>query len=243
MAGCVEEHKGSMTVGSAEWNVGELKESVGCLHTVVLDLDETLVHSVVAGNVDVEREVGEAKNGGISLWVEMDGVCVGFEVLVRPGAVALVESLLDLGLEVFIFTASRREYAWAVVQALLPGWPSGRLLSREWCIRGAVRGKRVYVKDMRMFDASLRGVLLVDDKWESYLLTPENGVRVRGWRGESGDKELLGRVLPIIEWCSAWRCDVREVLRGLDGSVGVGGDRGVDVGAERSGAERSGAGV
>jgi TFIIF-interacting CTD phosphatase-like protein len=139
-------------------------------------------------------------------------------------------------LEVFIFTASRREYARAVVQKFLPGWPEERLLSREWCIRGMLRGRRVYVKDVRMFDESLRGVLLVDDRYESYVLTPENGVRVKGWRGESEDRELLDRILPIVEWCRVVKEDVREVLRGLGvGDVGdVGGAGGAD-GADGAG--------
>jgi Dullard-like phosphatase family protein len=165
---------------------------------LILDLDETLVHS------------SPDPSSLFDFIVNVEFRSKHFEIYVskRPGVDSFLAQLLD-EFEVFIFSASISEYSHAVVDTLLPGFPRNRVLSRGHCrfYNGT------YVKDLAVFNSDLRNIIIVDNSKKSYCMQPENGVLVGTWTGDEKDRELLSKTLPLLRKCS--RCDdVRSVIRG-----------------------------
>jgi Dullard-like phosphatase family protein len=165
---------------------------------LILDLDETLVHS------------SPDPSPLFDFIVNVEFRSKHFEIYVskRPDVDSFLAQLLD-EFEVFIFSASISEYSHAVVDTLLPGFPRDRVLSRGHCrfYNGT------YVKDLAVFNSDLRNIIIVDNSEQSYCMQPENGVLVGTWTGDEKDRELLSKTLPLLRKCS--RCDdVRSVIRG-----------------------------
>ena len=48
-----------------------------------------------------------------------------------------------------------------------------------------------FVKDISHLNRDAKKVILLDINPDSYSLQPENGISLKPWRGESGDKELI----------------------------------------------------
>jgi RNA polymerase II subunit A small phosphatase-like protein len=79
------------------------------MKTLILDLDETLVHSSFKPH--------SVKEADIILPVELDGNMCTVYVLLRPGAIEFCEKMSEI-YEVVIFTASLSKYADPLVKLL-----------------------------------------------------------------------------------------------------------------------------
>ena len=90
--------------------------------TLVLDLDETLVHS----------SFKPPEQPDIVLPVEIEGKICYVYVLVRPGAVQFIEELSEY-YELVIYTASLSKYAEPLMKILDTGEWCSTLLFREHC--------------------------------------------------------------------------------------------------------------
>lgn len=150
--------------------------------TLVLDLDETLVHSSF-------RPV----KAPIVLEVEIDGAFHKVYVLKRPGCDEFLSHVLKL-YEVVIYTASMAKYADPLVDILDPKKETLRLF-RESCSRVSGGG---YVKDLSLLGRDLRKVSIVDNSPTCYSLQPHNAIPIKTWRGDPDDTELLD-LIPILE--------------------------------------------
>ena len=115
--------------------------------TLVLDLDETLVHaSFIPGTA-----------ADLAFSLDIDGRNYQISVLFRPGAQAFLLSVSRL-YEVVIFTASLSVYAEQVIDALdVKGVVSARLF-RDSC----TYQDGAYVKDLNLLGRDLRRVVIVD---------------------------------------------------------------------------------
>lgn len=89
---------------------------------MILDLDETLVHS----------SFKPPENPDIVLPVEIDGSINHVYVLVRPGTLEFLEVLSNY-YELVIFTASMQKYAEPLMQILDQGNWCSHLLFRDHC--------------------------------------------------------------------------------------------------------------
>jgi import inner membrane translocase subunit TIM50 len=47
-----------------------------------------------------------------------------------------------------------------------------------------------YVKDISQLNRDPKKVIMVDVNPEAYSLQPENGLHLKPWKGEAGDREL-----------------------------------------------------
>lgn len=152
--------------------------------TLVLDLDETLVHC------RAER-----------LPTPRHSFCVHFEetdtrgwMYVRPFARLFLEIVSRL-FEVVVFTASSQSYADQVLDTLDPDGRrfSARLYRQhctEWC--GG------FLKDMRRLGREIDRVVLVDNSPMSLVLCPDNGILCSSWTADEAiDRELLDLLLVL----------------------------------------------
>ncbi|XP_036885010.1 carboxy-terminal domain RNA polymerase II polypeptide A small phosphatase 1 isoform X2 [Sturnira hondurensis] len=163
---------------------------------VVIDLDETLVHS----------SFKPVNNADFIIPVEIDGVVHQVYVLKRPYVDEFLQRMGEL-FECVLFTASLAKYADPVAD-LLDKWGAFRArLFRESCVFH--RGN--YVKDLSRLGRDLRRVLILDNSPASYVFHPDNAVPVASWFDNMNDTELHD-LLPFFEQLSRVD-DVYTVLR------------------------------
>uniref|UniRef100_A0A8B9H7J4 protein-serine/threonine phosphatase n=1 Tax=Astyanax mexicanus TaxID=7994 RepID=A0A8B9H7J4_ASTMX len=128
---------------------------------VVIDLDETLVHS----------SFKPISNADFIVPVEIDGTVHQVYVLKRPHVDEFLQKMGEL-FECVLFTASLAKYADPVAD-LLDQWGVFRArLFRESCVFH--RGN--YVKDLSRLGRQLSKVIIVDNSPASYIFHPENAV-------------------------------------------------------------------
>jgi len=165
--------------------------------TVVLDLDETLVHSKMDPPPD---------RFDFLVRPRIDGEIMNFYVQKRPGVEDLLAALGER-FEVVVFTAGRREYAARVLDRLDRKGVVAHALYRDECKE--IDGK--YVKDLSGLGRDLRRVLIVDDNPNAYGLQPENAIPIVPFTGDLGDREL-GRLMEFLEGCDGVE-DMREAVK------------------------------
>lgn len=150
---------------------------------MVIDLDETLVHS----------SFKPINNADFVVPVEIDGTVHQVYVLKRPFVDEFLQRMGEL-YECVLFTASLAKYADPVAD-LLDRWGVFRSrLFRESCVFH--RGN--YVKDLNKLGRDLQKVIIVDNSPASYIFHPDNAVPVASWFDDMTDSELLD-LIPFFE--------------------------------------------
>jgi Dullard-like phosphatase family protein len=173
-------------------------------YTVVLDLDETLVHvmtSPKAPGADHQAHV-----------VLPDGQRAQVSIFVRPFLAELIKKLKPR-CELAVWTAGRAEYANCVLSTIDPLNEYFDLrLFRDQCYATSA-GQ--YVKDLRILNRSLERSVIVDNSAYSYAFQLENGVPILPFLGEKNDTELLllGEYLSFLTEHSDIRDFNRKHLR------------------------------
>ncbi|KAK7604133.1 hypothetical protein V9T40_004406 [Parthenolecanium corni] len=150
---------------------------------MVIDLDETLVHS----------SFKPINNADFVVPVEIDGTIHQVYVLKRPYVDDFLQRMGEL-YECVLFTASLAKYADPVAD-LLDRWGVFRSrLFRESCVFH--RGN--YVKDLNRLGRDLHKVIIIDNSPASYIFHPDNAVPVQSWFDDMTDSELLD-LIPFFE--------------------------------------------
>jgi len=143
--------------------------------TLVLDLDETLLHCSLKPDFPYQKE----------LQVSIEGHTGKVYCGRRPSLQAFLEAMAPL-FELIAFTASATEYANAVLDWADPHHLIKLRLSRPHCT--VVEG--VLVKDLRVLGRNLNEVVILENSVYAFGLQLENGVPVRSWQGAAEDCEL-----------------------------------------------------
>ncbi|XP_069555020.1 carboxy-terminal domain RNA polymerase II polypeptide A small phosphatase 1 isoform X2 [Brachyistius frenatus] len=163
---------------------------------VVIDLDETLVHS----------SFKPVNNADFIIPVEIDGTVHQVYVLKRPHVDEFLKRMGEL-FECVLFTASLSKYA-DPVSDLLDKWGAFRSrLFRESC----VFHKGNYVKDLSRLGRDLNKVIIIDNSPASYVFHPDNAVPVASWFDDMSDTELLD-LIPFFERLSRVD-DIYDILK------------------------------
>ncbi|XP_072455285.1 CTD small phosphatase-like protein isoform X1 [Notamacropus eugenii] len=171
---------------SAKYLLPDLKVPDYGKKCMVIDLDETLVHS----------SFKPISNADFIVPVEIDGTVHQVYVLKRPHVDEFLQRMGQL-FECVLFTASLAKYADPVAD-LLDRWGVFRArLFRESCVFH--RGN--YVKDLSQLGRELSRVVIVDNSPASYIFHPENAVPVQSWFDDMSDTELLD-LIPFFEGLS-----------------------------------------
>ncbi|EFJ08670.1 hypothetical protein SELMODRAFT_131302 [Selaginella moellendorffii] len=150
--------------------------------TLVLDLDETLVHSSF---VPIPRY-------DFTIRVDIDNKLQTVYVVKRPGVEQFLSAMADK-FEVVLFTASLQKYADPLVDRLDYYSAIRHRLYRESC--------RLYggglVKDLSILGRDLHKVIIVDNSPHSYALQPQNAVPITSFIDNPRDRELL-ELIPYL---------------------------------------------
>jgi len=158
--------------------------------TLVLDLDETLVHCH-------PTKLSGVSPPPLEMWIEVASPPLHAHVYVRPFAQLFLGIVADM-FEVVVFTASATVYADQVLDFLDPNhrWISHRLY-RQHCTE-LCSG---HFKDMRRLGRRMEDVVLVDNSPLAAGLTPESAIVVSSWFGTDYDDTELLDLLHVLEEC------------------------------------------
>ncbi|GAM29155.1 hypothetical protein SAMD00019534_123310, partial [Acytostelium subglobosum LB1] len=151
--------------------------------TLVLDLDETLVHS----------SFKPVPNADFIVPVEIEGQVHQVYVLKRPH---VDQFLMEISqkFEIVVFTASLSKYADPVLDLLDPHHVVHHRLFREACHPH----KGNFVKDLSKIGRDLKSTIIVDNSPMSYLFHPENAIPIESWFDSDTDIQLL-EMLPLLD--------------------------------------------
>jgi len=163
--------------------------------TLVLDLDETLVHS----------SFKPVPNSDFIVPVEIENQVYQVYVLKRPHVDTFMKRMGDL-YEIVVFTASLAKYADPVLDLLDKHKVVDERLFREGC----VNHKGNYVKDLGKLGRDLKRIIIIDNSPASYMFNPENAVPVESWFDDENDRELLDLIPKLEQLAKA--SDVRDEI-------------------------------
>lgn len=171
-------------------------------YTVVLDLDETLVHASLTPqpNSDCQFEV-----------VMPDGTQYAVYVKLRPGLMEFLKRLSE-NYELVLFTASKQVYAEKLISMLDPDKKYIKYrLYRDHCRQVMLN----YVKDLTVMARDLAKTVIVDNSPQAFSFQVENGIPIRSWFGDEDDNELEKVADMIDKLCEESRKSVQEDIRPL----------------------------
>ncbi|XP_065185300.1 carboxy-terminal domain RNA polymerase II polypeptide A small phosphatase 1-like [Sycon ciliatum] len=163
--------------------IGEVRSEDRHKKCVVIDLDETLVHS----------SFNPVPNADFVIPVEIEGVIHQVYVLKRPYVDQFLRRMGEL-FECVLFTASLAKYADPVTDLLDRTGCFRHRLFREAC----VYYKGNYVKDLSRMGREVCNTIIIDNSPASYIFHPDNAVPVGSWFDDPTDTELL-ELIPFFE--------------------------------------------
>lgn len=154
-------------------------------YTLVLDLDETLVHTT-----GTAQEVTD------------------YTVRVRPGAKEFIEEMARW-YELVIFTAGTKDYADYALGFVDPGEKIAHRLYREHVMQKGT----AFVKDISRLGRDLKKVIIIDNIVENFQLQSENGIFIKSWEDDENDTSLI-ELMPVLRRIVELKIpDVRVALR------------------------------
>ena len=165
--------------------------------TLILDIDETLVHSSF---------IPFNRAPDISLNINLNGLNKIVYVLKRPYVDEFLKELSNI-FEIITFTASISQYAGPLLDQLDKFKFVSHRLFRENCLYE----KGVYIKDLKKLGRDLKDMIIVDNNPISYIVNIDNGIPILTWYDNINDDELM-KLVPILKYLGKVN-DVRPVIR------------------------------
>ena len=155
--------------------------------TLILDLDETLVHS---GFHPFNRK------SDFTLNIKVDGKNHTIYVLKRPYVEEFLSEIAPY-YEIIIFTASISEYASPLLDMLDKNKLTSGRLFRQHCLFN----HGLYLKDIKIIQKDLKDVIIIDNNPVSYVMNQHNGLPILTWYDDLNDRELIN-FIPLLKYLS-----------------------------------------
>lgn len=165
--------------------------------TLILDLDETLVHSSFKPFYS---------KPDIHLRIQFKNEYHNVYALKRPYVDNFLYQMSKL-FDIIIFTASIPEYA----NPLLDKLDKSRVIKGRLFRENCTITNGLYVKDLNILGKNLKDVIIVDNNPISYSVNKENGIPIKTWHYDKGDYELE-KLVPFLTYLSGVE-DVRRIIK------------------------------
>ena len=166
--------------------------------TLVLDLDETLVHS------STEKPFPNQKN--IILNLKIKNKPYKIYAILRPYLDFFLKEM-SVYYNLYIFTASLSQYSTALLNIL----DKNRLIIRSFNREHCQYKFGLYFKDLSIFNIDYKNIIIIDNNPVSYALNKSNGIPIQTWIDDPHDKELI-KLIPLLKYLSKVD-DVRIMLK------------------------------
>ncbi|XP_010926743.1 uncharacterized protein [Elaeis guineensis] len=164
--------------------------------TLVLDLDETLVHSTLE----------HCDNADFTFQVFFNMKQHTVYVRRRPHLQLFLERVAQM-FEIVIFTASQSIYAEQLLDMLDP---EKKLISQRIYRESCIFSDGSYTKDLTILGVNLAKVVIIDNSPQVFRLQVNNGIPIKSWFDDPSDHALL-QLLPFLE-SLADADDVRPII-------------------------------
>ncbi|CAJ2661846.1 unnamed protein product [Trifolium pratense] len=164
--------------------------------TLVLDLDETLVHSTLEHCDDADFT--------FNIFFNMKDYTV--YVKQRPFLHTFLERVSEM-FEVVIFTASQSIYAKQLLDILDP---DEKFISRRVYRESCLFSDGNYTKDLTILGVDLAKVVIIDNSPQVFRLQVNNGIPIKSWFDDPLDCALMS-LLPFLDTL-ADADDVRPII-------------------------------
>ena len=153
--------------------------------TLVLDLDETLIHSSMTPfpnrtNIVLQIDIGPEKYTIYSIQ--------------RP----FVEEFLNemsLYFDIILFTASLEQYSKPLLKFIDKNNVIKHVYNREYC----KFYEGYFFKDLSIINKDYKDLIIIDNNPVSYLFNKENGVPIKSWFDDPNDNELM-KLIPFMKY-------------------------------------------
>lgn len=173
----------------------QISEELHCKKILVLDLDETLVHTF-------EKD---APADAIKVLIKLFNMHEKtLEIKFRPFCFEFLNEACKM-FDIFIFTASHKTYADPIIDLLDP---NNSIFKGRLYMDSCTKINGIIVKDLRLFNRDLKEVIIVDNTASCWGLQKENGVPIICFKGQDDDQELI-ELLPFLEHLNVFS-DVRK---------------------------------
>lgn len=146
---------------------------------LVLDLDGTLIYSTVLQTGEEDFKIRVRRHN--------------VYIHVRPGTRLFLECVSKY-YNLYIFTASKREYGNQIINKIAPFIPQ----ENRFFIDSCDHEYGYVVKDLRKLNIEIENTILIDDMAGSGILQPNNMIIISNWNGDKFDHVLDRELLPIL---------------------------------------------
>ncbi|CAH0056733.1 unnamed protein product [Clonostachys solani] len=177
------EESAAMAEEPHKWLLPPITPELKGRKCLVLDLDETLVHS----------SFKILHQADFTIPVEIEGNYHNVYVIKRPGVDEFMRRVGEL-YEVVVFTASVSKYGDPLLDQLDIHKVVHHRLFRESCYNH--QGN--YVKDLSQVGRDLKDTIIIDNSPTSYIFHPQHAVPISSWFSDAHDNELLD-LIPVLE--------------------------------------------
>ncbi|KAF9167178.1 hypothetical protein DFQ26_005455 [Actinomortierella ambigua] len=152
--------------------------------TLVLDIDETLVHCATR----------PLESPDIIFPVEYNQETWEVYGRIRPGMLEFLEKM-STKFEVITFTASQECYAEALLKIIDP---EKKFIRHRYYRDSCVPVFGNYVKDLRILNRDLAKVVIIDNSPQAFGYQLSNGIPIESWYDDKTDRELA-KVMEFLE--------------------------------------------
>ncbi|KAH9892404.1 NLI interacting factor-like phosphatase-domain-containing protein [Xylariomycetidae sp. FL2044] len=169
------------------------------LKTLILDLDETLIHSMSKGGrmgsghmVEVRLNTTYVGSGGQQALGPQHPIL--YYVHKRPHCDEFLRKICKW-FNLVVFTASVQEYADPVIDWLESErkFFTGRFYRQHCTFRHGA-----FIKDLSSIEPDLSKVMILDNSPLSYMFHQDNAIPIQGWISDPTDNDLL-HLVPLLE--------------------------------------------
>ncbi|MCJ1435497.1 Nuclear envelope morphology protein 1 [Xylographa pallens] len=177
--------------------------------TLVIDLDETLIHSLAKGGRMSSGHMVEVK---LSHPATFNGLSLGpqhpilYYVHKRPHCDDFLKKVCKW-YNLVVFTASVQEYADPVIDWLEQ---ERKYFSARYYRQHCTFRNGAYIKDLSSVEPDLSSVVILDNSPLSYIFHEDNAIPIEGWINDPTDNDLL-HLIPLLE-ALQYVTDVRALL-------------------------------
>jgi len=174
--------------------------------TLVLDLDETLIHSQHDG-MGRQTVARPGVPADFTLNVVIDNHPVSFFVHKRPHVDYFLETV-SKWFDLVVFTASMEVYGKAVCDKL----EENKVIFKRRLYRQDCRLEfQSYTKDLAQVNSDIGSVFILDNSPGAYRHYTENAIPIKSWFSDQYDTCLLN-LLPVLD-ALRFTTDVRSILQ------------------------------